>query len=237
MPIPVFPPAKDSELLSWSDNFDTKITATPAAFGLTAGQAAAYNTLHLAYRSAYQTAINPNTNSKANVNAKKSAKQSLLYGDGGAWELVNIVQAFPGTTNIMRGELGLRIPDVSPTPIPPPEQPPLLSIMSTSGRTMTIRLRDKENPDRRGKPVGVAGATVLYYVGENTPADPSQWMFLLNESRTQFFADIPPVVPAGAKVWVTAFWFNNRKQSGPVASAESTRVDDGIGNEELAQAA
>jgi hypothetical protein len=33
-------------------------------------------------------------------------------------------------------------------------------------------------------------------------------------------------------VWITAFWFNNRKQSGPIAIAASTRVDE-IGNEEL----
>jgi hypothetical protein len=63
-------------------------------------------------------------------------------------------------------------------------------------------------------------------------------MFLLNESRTQFFADVPPVVPAGSKVWITAFWFNNRKQSSPVAIAQSVRVDE-IGNEvtPLAEAA
>jgi hypothetical protein len=38
------------------------------------------------------------------------------------------------------------------------------------------------------------------------------------------------VVPAGTKVWITAFWFNNRKQSSPVAIAASVRVDE-IGNE------
>lgn len=236
MPVPTFQPKKEAELVTWSDNFSALISATPTTFGLTALQATAYGALNATWLNAFDTATKPSTNSKSNIIAKNQAKQDLLYGPGGARELVDIVQAFPGTTNAMRGDLGLRIPASNPAPIPVPTEPPLLSILSTSGRGLEIRLRDKENPDRRGKPVGVQGATVLYYVGENTPADPSQWMFLLNESRTLFDADIPPVVAAGQKVWITAFWFNNRKQSGPVASPESVRVDDGLGNE-MAEAA
>jgi hypothetical protein len=232
MPVPTFQPRKENDLLNWSSEFSTKITATPLTFGLTAAQATAYAALHATFATKFALAVSATGNSKANVAAKNQAMENLLYGPGGAWELVNIIQAFPGTTDAMRSELAIRVPDDEPTPIPPPDQPPLLWIESTSGRTMKIRLRDKKNSDRRGKPDGVQGATVLYFVGENTPADPSQWMFLLNESRTQFFADIPPVVPVGSRVWITAFWFNNRKQSGPIAIAASTRVDE-IGNEEL----
>jgi hypothetical protein len=238
MAIPTFPPSKEAGLLAWSTQFSAKITATPTAYGLVAAQATAYAALHTAYSTAYAAANNTTTNSKQAIIAKNQAKENLLNGPGGAWQLVDVCQHWPSMTDSLRGELNIRIPDADPTPIPAPAQPPLLSIMSTSGRTLKMRLRDKENPDRRGKPVGVAGATVLYFVGENTPADPSQWMFLLNESRTEFFADVPPVVIAGSKVWITAFWFNNRKQSGPVAIAASVRVDE-IGNEvtPLAEAA
>ena len=237
MAIPPFPQTRESELLNWSTQFSATITASAVSYGLLPAQATAYAALHAAFAAAYAAANNSTTNSKQSIIAKNTAKENLLNGPGGAWELVDICQAWPSMNDDLRGDLNIQIPDSSHTPIPAPTQPPLLSIMNTSGRTMGIRLRDKENADRRGKPVGVQGATVLYFVGENTPADPSQWMFLLNESRTKFFADIPPVVPAGSKVWITAFWFNNRKQSGPVASAESIRVDDGIGNEQLAEAA
>jgi len=230
MAIPPFPQKKEAQLLAWSAQFSAQITATPTAYGLVAGQATAYAALHSAFATAYAAANDSNTNSKQAIIAKNTAKENLLNGPGGAWALVDVCQSWPSMNDDLRGELNLQIPN-GPTPIPVPEQPPLLSIMSTSGRTMTLRLRDKSNADRRGKPDGVQGATVLYYVGADSPADPSQWMFLLNESRTQFFAEIPPAVPAGAKVWITAFWFNNRKQSSPVASAESVRVDDGIGNE------
>jgi hypothetical protein len=228
MAIPVFQPTKDADLLTWSDNFSTKITATPTAYGLTAAQATAYAALHTLYEAAYNRAKNPNTNSKQAVIAKNLAKDNLLNGSGGAWELVDIVQAFPGTTDAMRGELGLRIPDVAPTPIPAPQVAPDLAIISTAGRSVKVRLRDQENPDRRGKPDGVSGATVLFYVGETNPPDPALWAFLTNTSKTALDVEIPATVAAGAKVWLTAFWFNNRKESSPAATPESTRISDGL---------
>lgn len=228
MPIPIFEPKKDADLVTWSSNFQTKITATPTAYGLTAAQATAYTTLNTAWSTAYNRATNPNTNSKQAIIAKNTARHNLVDGVGGAWQLVDVVQAFPATTNDMRGELGLRIPDTSMTPIPAPATAPDLSIVATMGRIIKVRLRDQENPDRRGKPDGVNGATVLFYAGETAPADPAVWVFLANTSKTALDVEIPAAVAAGAKVWLTAFWFNNRKQSSPAATPESTRVSDGL---------
>ena len=80
MPIPEFPPSRESELLEWSANWTTRIAATPTAFGLTAAQAGAYDILHRDFESAYTTANQPLTNSKANIIAKNVAKEALLDG-------------------------------------------------------------------------------------------------------------------------------------------------------------
>jgi hypothetical protein len=74
----------------------------------------------------------------------------------------------------------------------------------------------------------VQGATVLYHVGEMPSDDPSQWIFGRNVSRTHFALDIPVPVPAGSKVWLTAFWFNARKESSPGSTPMSTRISDGL---------
>jgi hypothetical protein len=228
MAVPTFKPSTEAELLTWSTNFDAKITATPTTFGLTADQATAYAALHAAFATAYATAVNPNTNSKQAIIAKNQAKTKLLNGEGGARDLVSIIQVFPDTTDAMRGELGLRIHDAEPTPVPEPTTPPDLSIVSTFARTITVRLRDQKNPDRRGKPDGVQGATILYHVGDTAPADASQWIFAKNTSRTSFNVEVPANVEAGSRVWLTAFWFNTRKESGPAATPESTRISDGF---------
>jgi hypothetical protein len=180
MAIPVFPQSREAQLLGWSAQFSAKITAAATTYGLTAPMASAYAALHSSFASLYATATDTDTNSKAAITAKNVAKQSLLYGTGGAWQLVNIIQAFPGTTDAMRAELNIKIRDVEMTPSPAPEVAPDLSIVSTMGRTVRIRLRDALNTDRRGKPDNIIGATVLTYVGDEAPTDSLGWSFCLN---------------------------------------------------------
>ncbi len=235
---PVFQPSRDADLLAWSVNFSTKITDSPTTYGLVLAQATAYAALHSAFATAYAIATNPNTNSRQATAAKNLAKDTLLNARNGAKELVRVAQAFPNMTDALRAQLGLRIPDTSPAPIPAPTSAPELAVVSTFGRTVKIRLRDADNPDRRGKPDGTQGATILMYTGEAAPdttnvgtvppSDPSSWVFLANTSKTVVDLDIPANVAPGAKVWLTAFWFNNRKEAGPAATPQSARISDGL---------
>jgi hypothetical protein len=176
---------------------------------------------------AHALAIDPKTNSRANIIAKNEARTRLLSSSGGAWELVKIVQAHPGTTDDMRGELGLRIAD-EPAPTPPPSSRPGLEILMTLGRIVKVRLRDIDHPDKRGKPAGVEGATVLYFAGEQPSDDLLQWRFASNASKTVFDIEISSNVPAGEKLWLTAFWFNRRMQPSPPARPAATRNGDGL---------
>lgn len=227
MALPPFPQTKEAQLLQWSAVFSAKITAGAASFGLLPAQSVSYALLHTAFASAYNAANDQNTNSKAAIGLKNQAKENLLNGPGGAWELVDICQAWPSMTDAKRLELNIKLIDSDPTPIPVPEFAPDLSIISTAGRMISVRLRDQLNPDRRGKPVGVSGATVLYHVGEALPPnDPTEWTFAMNTSTTTFDVEIPAGVAPGSKVWLTAFWFNNRKDSSPAATFESTMIGD-----------
>lgn len=226
MAIPLYPPNRDADVLAWSANFATKITDSPVPFGLTAPQAVAFTSLQLAYASSYETAIELSTNSRSAITAKNTAKANLMRGPGGAKELVAIVQAFPGTTDEMRTELGLRVRDADPTPVPAPKFAPTLTIVHTIGRSVRIRLRDAEDPASRGKPIGVRGATVLTFVGEEAPTDPLQWVFALNTSKPVFDLDFPTGIEAGTRIWMTAVWFNNRMETSPPAVAQSIRLSD-----------
>lgn len=225
--VPVFPPTRENDLLEWSDNFSALITATPTIYGLTAAQASAFDALNSAWRSAYETANRPTTNSQASTIAKNQAKLEMLRGTNGAWELVDIVQNFPGTTDAMRGDLGLRLKN-PPTPIPAPANAPVLAIVATLNRVVKMTLRDSKEQNRRGKPEGVDGATIVYHVGPSAPLDPSQWVFAMNTSKTTVDVDLPAGVPANSQVWFTAMWFNQRKQTSPPATPQSTVIGGGM---------
>jgi hypothetical protein len=74
----------------------------------------------------------------------------------------------------------------------------------------------------------VNGAAVFTYVGATPPADTSDWTFVGNTARTSFDVELPATMPAGATMWITAFWFNPRKQSGPAATPTSVGNPGGI---------
>jgi hypothetical protein len=219
-----FLPKREAELVTWSTNFDTRITATPTTFGLTAAQATAYGTLHDAFVTAYNAATNAGTNSASAIVTKNTAKAALIAS---ARQLAGIIQKFPGTTNTMRSELGLTVKDAEPTPIPPPAVAPSVVVTSSSGNTVGLRLVDPANPTRRGKPAGVDGIAVFSYVGATAPTDEAGWKFEGNTSRTAVEVVFPGTTAPGAKVWFTAFYFNQRKQRGPSATPVGTNIAGG----------
>jgi hypothetical protein len=209
-----FLPRTDAGLLAWSLNFDNKITADPTIYGLTVGQATAYDSLHQAFAEAYNTANTPVTRTPPSIVAKRDAKRALVAE---ARKLAAIVQAFPGTSNTMRSELGLTVRDDEPTPVPPPSESPEIDIVSAVLRTVRVRMHNEKTLGRRGKPHGVQGATVLSYIGPVPPApeDIHLWKFEGNTTRTSFELQFPSSAPPGTTVWITAFWYNPRGESGP----------------------
>ena len=230
--MPDYLPSTDADLLAWSGNFDTRITAAPTAVGLTALQATAYNVLHTAFADA-MAAISGGNNSTPAVVTKNDARAALIRNSGGIRDLVNIVQAFPGTTNTQRAELQITIPDVEPTPAPIPSAAPEVSVTSVNGWTVRMRLRDTQNPDNKGKPPFVAAAHIYSFVGETAPTDIKQWNFEGAVSRTIVTVQMPNTLAVGTKLWFTAVWVNTRMESGPQATPASTQVNYGG----LAQAA
>lgn len=217
-----FLPSSDAALLAWSLNFNTLITATPTAFGLTAGLATAYGALHTAYATAL-AAADPAIRSKPAVATKDSARGALKNN---ARLLAKIVEGTASVTNAQKLSLGLTV-RAQPSPIPVPADAPALDIVSVSGRTVSIRLHDADNASKRGKPPGVDGAAVFSFVGATAPDDPSAYKFEGNTTRTTFDVVFPNTVAAGTQVWLTAMWFNERKQSGPACTPVGATVQFG----------
>lgn len=216
-------PHREAELLNWSRNFDALITADPATYGLDALQATAYTTFHHDFVNAYQAAIDPGTRTPASVQTKNDAKRALIAE---ARRLARIIQAFPGTTNTERIALGLTVPDPEPTPIPVPDIAPEIDLISAVGRTVRLRIHNEATLETRGKPQGVAGATIFSHIGTLPPApqDLHLWTFEQNTTTTTIDLLFPSTVPPGATAWITAFWFNPRAERGPTTAPVSIQI-------------
>lgn len=240
MTSPIYPTttSKDSDLLSWSKNFADRISESPDEFRLTGEQAIGFAAAQEAFAQAYKIATCPTTNSSSNIVCKNEAREQMLRGPHGARELVAYIQNHPATTDAARISLGLSVPKnrrrgsggrsaARRTQMSAPH----LTVESTCGRDMRIRLRDADNWVRRGKPDGAKGATIVYYLGDDLPPtdDPSKWSFGINTSKTHCELTIAErSAREGSRVWISAFWFDHRMQAGNPAIPVSAIVGSGL---------
>jgi hypothetical protein len=209
-------PTLDAPLAQYSTNFNTLGTAQPADFGLSAAQMTQYTTLHNAWMSAYNAAKAEGSRSKALVMAKNDAKAALLTY---ARELYGFIQTSLTVTNENKTLIGVTVIDREPSPIPPPAQAPLLTLVSVVGRVARYKLADATAPTSRRKPLNAEGATILSYVGTTPPpsGDPG-WKIEGQTGRTTFTVQFPDTVAPGTPCWVTVVWYNRRGEYSPACA-------------------
>ena len=217
-----FLPNTDSALLAWAQHFSSMIAAGPATiYGLTVAQSTAFNTLVTSYQVAL-TASEPTVRSKTTTAAKNSARAALKIS---AKQLASIIEGQSTVSDAQKIALGLTV-RVTPSPIPAPGDPPELDIVSVTGRTVKVRVHNN-TAMKRARPLGVTGATLFSFVGVTPPGDLAGWTFQGSSSKTVVDAEFAATVPAGSAVWLIAFWYNGKGQSGPACAPVSTYITGG----------
>jgi hypothetical protein len=221
-------PVKDADLVAWGSNFDQKATASPVTYSLTAAQALSFHTLFETFETAYDAltvAREAGIRSVPLTSAKRQARKDFLVV---ARQLYGFIQDANTSTvpNNVKEEIGVT-PRQQPNPIPAPSSAPGIEIETLNGWSVKIRLFDTQTSGRRGKLPGTAGASIFSFVGANPPTDLSEYQFEGNTGKVVVDLTFPNSLPAGTKVWITAFWFNNRKQSGPMSAPISANLPGG----------
>lgn len=221
------PTNKDVDLVNWSTNANTRLNASPTTYGTTALVAAAYTAVHDLFIAAFDNlmaARAAGNRSQSLTSIKNDTKRNLLDF---ARPLYKTIQANTAVTDAAKIELGVHVPDVEPSPQPIPSTAPLTRVVSVNGRVVRVALRDEADPDRARIPAGIDGAIVMTYVGETAPTDPSLFTMQGPTSRTTVDIVFPESATPGTKVWITAVWFNERKQMGPASDPISTNINYG----------
>lgn len=219
-----FLPRREADLLAWAENFAGRIAADAGAYGLTPAQAAAFEARRSAFAAAYAVATTPGSRTRPAVAAKDAARAAL---EAEARALAAVVRAGPGVSDAQRVGLGLRPRGAGRARIGRPGDRPTVRVAEVVGRRIRVVLSEAGAPGR-GKPRGVAGAAVLYHVGESAPTDAAEWSFGLQTTRAEAELAVGPAAEAGARVWVTARWFNPRGELGPWAEAVWACVQRGV---------
>jgi len=231
-----FLPAREGELLHWARNYRDEIALDPVSLSITPGQSAHYGVLFDLFEVGYANASNPSTNSKSIIIAKNEAKAALKAN---ARLLARIIRANPAVTNEQRSRLGLTVPDPNLVPIARPAQAPVLTVLPSTGRVVRIRLRDPAEPNRLGKPAGIAGAAVMSYTARSPeetspPIEMSKWSYHGNATRRTFNVNLGADVPTGARVWIAAMWYSTRGKFGPASTPQSVIAQGGLATSPMA---
>lgn len=220
-----FVPSNDQEFRVFVENLSNQVTADPTSLGLSAAIAQTLADKVSIFSGLLETATHPATRGGSTILAKDIARYDDL--EPYVRQIARMIQGQITVTDQQRFDLGLTIRDATPSPQPVPGFSPQVSVVSVSGRTARIRLKDSQDTTRRGRPDDVIGATIMTYVGSDTPTPTSDWKLQTNTGRTLVDVTFPETVPAGALVWISACWFNNRKESGPMSAPLSTNLPGG----------
>jgi hypothetical protein len=213
----------DAEYRTFVAQYSEKITAGPVALSLTVGQATELAARQLAFENAFLEAEDPATRTRAKVSLKRSTRNFLTeYGR----MLARIIQASPTVTDIQRIDLGLPVRDTSPTPVDRPGDAPVIDKVTVVGRNVALKVR-ASGSESRGLPAAVDCVEVFSYVGSAPPADVREWVSEGSSTKADFDLAFPPSIPAGAQVFLCAWWKNPRQQSGPLCTPVSVYLGGG----------
>ncbi|MEM6393881.1 MAG: hypothetical protein AAF797_14005 [Planctomycetota bacterium] len=207
-------PTREPELLQFSANLASKLSADPTAYGETADSIADFVNAQADFATKYATAIDPATRTSTNIAAKNTAKKTMI---GYTRKLVQTLQNWPGMTNAKRDELDIPLRDQEPTKIGPPTELPVLRVAAVYSRVFNLELR-RETDNTKRKPVGTKGATLYYFVGDQPHADLAQWTMAGQTGKHNPQVIVPDSVAPDTSVWFTANWFSPTFEPGPACA-------------------
>jgi hypothetical protein len=219
--------AKDVELAAQGLNFATVLAANAALYGQTPATAAAVT----AAVDAFVGSLNALTEARANgvrsesMTAAKNADRSAMLD-----LLKPIYLAVQASKTISEGAkiaLGVHVAATRRTRPAVPDFAPLLSVLKVNGHVVTVRMANPNDLSSKARPASVSGMALFSYVGEEVPKDPSAFKFEFNIGHTEADVTFPASVATGATVYFAAFFFNNRKQNGPMSRPVSARLGAG----------
>jgi hypothetical protein len=205
-------PSTDAGFSAWLLNFSALITATPALYGLIAGDATAIAAQNTAYQAAYTLATNPATRTAPTVAAKDAAKATALAV---VRPYAVAISLNAGVDDLDKTAVGVTVRKTVPTPIPAPTVAPQVSFVSAIPLATTLKVVNSDEPTTKAKPFGAIGIEVWASVGTVAATDPAQLKYRYTATK------IPTVLSFDAadqgKICTVASRYVTRGGNGGVA--------------------
>jgi len=204
-------PVKNAALVAWLANFSGLITASPATYGLTAGDATAIAAQNTALAAAYALITSPSTKTAATVSAFNTEK---IIATALARPYAQTISLNPGVTSANKIAVGVNPRTSVPTPITTPTTNPVLTVQSASTAGIILRYRDSvASPSVKSKPFGVISVQVYAKASATAITDPTLLPFIVAATKSPLTLSLPAT--AGMTAYIVARYITRKGLVGP----------------------
>ncbi|MEA2734155.1 MAG: hypothetical protein QOE14_606 [Humisphaera sp.] len=213
-------PTRDGELLTYAEHFAAYVIANGTALGFTVPQTTQLNDVVVDYHDAFGLASNEVTRTSGTI-VDKDLKRGILKATLRSY--IARIQANPAVTAQQKADLSITIRDSEPTPQPPPNTRPVVTVVRIVNNDVVVRMVDELTPTRRARPRGCAGIAIYSFVGENVPADLEQWRHEGLATKAEFTIGFN-AADAGKKITIVARYYSRKGEFGPMSAAITTVI-------------
>ena len=220
--MPDYIPTQDNQFDAWAANYAAYAAANQAALGLTVAEVADLTTAQTNWATAWAAHNAAQLTAKGATQTKDETRDALEAIVRG---LTKGIQGRPTVTDDMRQQLGVTVPDRTPTPLSPDivilTQPPLIELDFSQRSVAVVHFGlNPTNESLNAKPEGIRGARIQYALG-GIPAEPSGWAFLADDTNSPYIHQLGDTAPT--KIAYRAQWFDRLMRLGPFGDpAEAT---------------
>lgn len=166
----MFPPSKNADFVAFAISCSATITAAPADYGLTSGQATTLATSVTALNSAWETAQDPSTRTPVTVQAFQDAKvatETIIRSYN------QIAQLFPATSENLVAA-GFPVRKVGRSPQQPITASLELAVISAVAGVTRMEARNPATPTSKKKPPQTGAVEVAIAIGTSAAISPAQ---------------------------------------------------------------
>lgn len=214
-------PNRDTDLITWADNFAGLITGSPTTYGLVAGDATSIQSVVDAFDAAYALAVGPTTRTPATITAKDDAKIAMLAV---VRPFAQLVANNAGVSPSLKVGLGINPRTNSRTPITNPTTYPVITPTMALPLQHVLRYRDYlSSPTVKAKPAGVLSLQLFRKVSATPITDPAGLEFDSNVTKAPFLIEFDSA-DAGKVCYYAGRWCTRTGLVGPWSAVSSMTV-------------
>ena len=182
-------PAGIADFVLWMANFGNQIGVHGATVGATPAEIADFQADTLRFATEV-LAVDSDRNAYRAAEAVRDDDRSDTI-EPRLRPFVQRIQHYPAMTNAIRRDLGITVPDDTPTPLSEVAieevGAPLLVVDIGQSKRATLKFgRNPLNQRQNALPAGMRGVRLWYFIGSGPPPNEKDWQFLDDDNRSPY---------------------------------------------------